>query len=115
MKKKIRTWEDDRRLSWQRAQAQARYLGYEFVDLDTWCRLWASEAWWLRKGRCRGTLSIVKRDFTRPYSQDNIALADNFHARRYWRYWQTNRQPTEFPPELIQRMINEKDTSPAAK
>ena len=107
---KLPLWQRQRRLAWQRACCQGRYLGYDMVSYEDWCELWNTEALCLARGRHAGNLSIVKQDFELPYSRTNIAITDNYSQRQWVRYWQEGKE-RYFPEHLIIRKLDEKDSS----
>lgn len=69
--------------AWMRAKAQARFRGEAWrLSFTAWERLWAGQ--WHRRGRGRDDLMLVRKRWTRAWSEHNCHLVTRkeFHARQ---------------------------------
>jgi hypothetical protein len=75
--------EHHRYLTWlqQRNQARWREEGWT-IDFDTWKQIWAESGQWDRRGRVKGTWCMTRRDWSLPWSPDNVVIVTReAHAR----------------------------------
>lgn len=70
-----------RYLQWlqQKNQAQFRKEGWDF-SFDDWLELWGDQIH--LRGREKGSMTMVRRDYSLPWSKDNACIVDRIgHAR----------------------------------
>ena len=70
-------------LTWlqQRNQAQWREEGWT-IDFDAWRDLWEASGQWLNRGRERGCYCMTRKDWSLPWSLNNVAIVTREqHAR----------------------------------
>jgi len=74
----------DQFISWQRHKAQARFRNEPWsLSFEDYELIWGDL--WTQRGRGRGDLMLVRRDWHRPWVLDNLVIAD----RQYY-HWRQN-------------------------
>jgi hypothetical protein len=65
----------------QKNQAQYREEGWT-ISFEAWKQLWAESGQWFNRGRVKGTWCMTRRDWSTPWTVDNVIIVTREeHAR----------------------------------